>query len=276
MDSSNFSKLLHSLRSLKVKFINLSGGGEPTLHPSFSEFVEMCIGEEFKLSLLTNAVWLENMVVELLVDGLSFLTANLDASNDEVYNRIHNPPHRDEFQKVLAGLERIVSERQRRKSDLIVGAEVRLCGANLNFVEEITRLAADLGLNYVEFRVWQTASDPLHPDQTESVQKLIEELKASFSPFPLHAEIRSRRPSHECWLAPVLLAVGPSGDVYPCPHFASRPGISAFGNIFALPAHALWFGPEHRGAVEQLKGSKCHIQDCRWHFSSELAGLPHR
>ncbi len=276
MDSSNFSKLVRSLRSLEVKFVHLSGGGEPTLHPSFCEFAQMCIREEFKLSLMTNAVSLEPIAVQLLVDGFSFLRANLDASNDEVYNRIHNPPGRDEFRRVLANMEKIVSERQKCRSGLIMGAEVRICQANMNFVEEITRLAADLGLNYVQFRIKREASDGLRPDQVKGVRKLIEELKVNFSPFPVYGENRGGKLSHECQLAPLILAIGPSGDVFPCPRFAGRPEISAFGNIFSLTPDKLWFGPEHKSAVEQLGRIKCPIKDCRWRICGELARCSRR
>lgn len=276
MDSSNFSKVLHSLRSLEVKFINLSGGGEPTLHPSFCEFAQMCIREQFKLSLITNAVSLEPTAVQLLVEGFSFLRANLDASNGEVYNRIHSPPHRYEFQKMLSGLDRIVSGRQRRKSDLIVGAEVRICQANMNFLEEITRLAADLGLDYVQFRIKREASDGLQPDQVKGVRKLIGELKVNFFPFPVYGENRGRKLSSGCQLAPLTLAIGPSGDAFPCPRFAGRPEISAFGNIFSLRPDKLWFGPDHKRAVEQLGRIKCRIEDCRWRVCGELASCPYR
>ncbi|NIM99952.1 MAG: radical SAM protein [candidate division Zixibacteria bacterium] len=276
MDPSNFSKVLHSLRSLEVKFINLSGGGEPTLHPSFCEFAQMCIRQQFKLSLMTNAVSLEPTAVQVLVEGFSFLRANLDASSDEVYNRIHNPPQHDEFRKALVSMERIVSERQRRKSDLIFGAEVRICQANTNFLEEITRLATDLGLDYLQFRIKREASDGLQPDQVEGVRKLIEELKVNFFPFPVYGENRGRKLNSGCQLAPLTLAIGPSGDAFPCPRFAGRPEISAFGNIFSLRPDKLWFGPDHKRAVEQLGRIKCRIKDCRWRICGELARCSRR
>ena len=116
MSSNNFSKLLASLHSIKVKLIDLSGGGEPTLHPEFDKFAQTCVKEKFKLSLLSNGSLFTPKTTDLLVEDFSFLRVNLDASNDEVYDRIHHPPYPREFQKVLGNLERIVSQRERKKS----------------------------------------------------------------------------------------------------------------------------------------------------------------
>lgn len=273
MDSNSFSKLLHSLHSLEVKFIDLSGGGESTLHPEFDKFAEMCIKEKFKLSLLTNAASLSPKIVDLVVEGFSFLRVNLDASNDEVYNRIHHPLTPREFQKVLGNLEKIVSEREGKKSDLMVGAKVWLCQTNMNFMEEMTRLAKDMGLDYIQFRVNQNAFDPLLLEQKREVNILINELKDRCHPFEIYGEVESRKFGGGCWLSPVHLIINPWGDVYPCPHFAHRSDVTSFGNIFTQPADRLWFGVEHRRTVEHLRQNNCQIKDCRWRIYNEFVRL---
>ena|GEM_PF-551752 len=270
MDSNSFSRLLESLHSLKVKFIDLSGGGEPTLHPEFHKFAQMCIKEKFELSLLTNAASLDQKIAGLLVKGFSFLRVNLDASNDQVYNRIHHPPNPGEFQKVLGNLERIVSERERKKSDLIVGARVWLCQTNMNFVEQITCLAKDVGLDYIQFRINHKVFGGLLSEQREEVDTLIKELKNSYHPFEVYGEVETGKFCRGCWLSPIYLVINPWGDVYPCYHFDHRPENTSFGNIFTQPADRLWFGVEHRRTVEHLRENDCHIKDCRSHFYNEF------
>jgi radical SAM protein with 4Fe4S-binding SPASM domain len=270
MDSNSFSKLLHSLHSLEVKFIDLSGGGESTLHPEFDKFAEMCIKEKFKLSLLSNAASLSPKIVDLVVEGFSFLRVNLDASNDEVYNQIHRPPTPREFQKVLGNLERIVSERERKKSDLIVGAKVWLCQANMNFMEEMACLAKNVGLDYIQFRVNQNAFDRLLLEQKREVKVLIKELQKRYHPFEIYGEVETRKFRRGCWLSFAHLVINPGGDVYPCHRFDCRPDVTSFGNIFTQPAEKLWFGPEHRKIAGHLRENDCHIEECRWHLYNEF------
>jgi MoaA/NifB/PqqE/SkfB family radical SAM enzyme len=259
-DPDNFPRLLESLRCLKVRSIHLSGGGEPTLHPEFDRFAQMCVLGNFNLSLLTNAVSFKAATIELLAESL--------------YNRIHHPPHPREFQRVVANLEKVVTQRERRESSLIVGADVWLCQANMNFMEEITGLVRDLGLDYIQFRINRRASDYLLRDQVEGVNNLLGELIRSHHPFPVYGEPRSTKLDRACRFFLSFLVVGPSGDVYVCSRFAQDPEIVSFGNIFRLSPDRLWFGPVHRRVIEQLKQTGCHIKDCRWRICSDLMRLP--
>lgn len=274
MDSNRFSKLLDALHSLRVKFIDLSGGGEPTLHPQFYQFAQMCIKEKFELSLLTNGVSLDPKLVDLVVESFSFLRVNLDASNDEVYNRIHHPPTPREFQKVLRNLERVVSERKRRESNLMVGAKVRICQANMNFIEQIIRLVKDVGLDYIQFRTNHKAFDSLLSEQEREVNKLIKELENRYLPFEVYGEVETGEFRRGCWLSPIHLIINPAGDAYPCSHFGHRPDITSFGNVFTEPADGLWFGSEHKRVVNYLKENDCPFKDCRWRIYHDFMRLP--
>lgn len=264
LGAGSFGKLLSRLHSLKVKFIDLRGGGEPTTHPEFHRFAQMCMREGFELSLLTNGTSLDSTTARLLMEGFSFLTINLDANNDEVYNQIHHPPGPREFQKVLANIERVVSERERRESKLMMGTQVRLCQANMNFMEQMTRLAKDMGIDYIQFRINQWACDRLLPDQIERVSQFISELKASFDPFPIYGEVKSQKLKFGCPASLAQMIIDPHGDVYPCPHFPRLPQVTSFGNIFTLPPDELWFGVQRKRAVQRLREYDCPIEYCRW------------
>lgn len=272
LDAGSFGKLLSRLHSLKVKFIDLRGGGEPTTHPEFHRFAQMCMREDFELSLLTNGTSLDSTTARLLVEGFSFLTINLDANNDEVYNQIHNPPSPREFQKVLANIERIVSERERKESELMMGAQMRLCQANVNFMEQVTRLARDTGVDYIQFRIDQRAPDALLPDQINQANNLIPELRNEYEPFPVYGEIGSRGTTGDgCSASLSQLIVNPAGEVYACPHFAKLPQVTCFGNIFALPPEKLWFGAHSKKVVQQLREFDCPVQGCRWRIYGDCS-----
>lgn len=264
MNPRNFSRLLENLRHLKVKSLHLSGGGDPALHPEFDEFLQMCMQERLDLSLLTNAASLKPDTIKLLVEGLSFLRVNLDASSGQVYSRIHHPVRSGEFDRVLANLEGIIAERERRRSGLILGAEVRLCQTNMNFMEETVCLVRDLGLDYLQFRINRNASNPLLPDQEDRVNNLIEELKESLAPFPVYGEARAKSFDHGCRISPVILVMNSSGDVYPCFHFARHREDTSFGTIFSQSAEELWQGELHRRIVKRLSEKVCDIPGCRW------------
>jgi len=262
-----FERLLSSLRSLRVKFIDLRGGGEPTTHPEFGRFARICVEEVFNLSLLTNGTSLDSGTAGLLAEGFSFLIVNLDASNDEVYDRIHRPPGTREFQKVLANIDRVVRERNRQKSKLTIGVQMRLRQANVNFAEQTTRLARDTGVDYIQFRIDRRPAGSLLPDQIDQVGSLISELQREYAPFPVCGDVESPGPAGGgCSAYLGHLVVNHVGDVYPCPHFAKLPQATRLGNIFALPPEELWFGSRRKTVTKRLIESDCPVRHCRWRF----------
>ncbi len=271
MNPNGFSKLINFLHNLKVELIDLSGGGEPTLHPEFYRFARMGVDGKFKLNLLTNGVTLSPKIVDLIVGSFSFLRVNLDASEDEVYNLIHRPKDPKEFQRVLKNLDRIISERERRGSRLLVGAKVRLCQANMNFMEQMICLVKDLGLDYIHFQINQKTFQPLIPEQKERVNQLLDELSDKYHPYPVvYDEARWKNFHRRCWLSPINLIIAPSGDLYACPYYAYNSKTTFFGNVFTQTPKKLWFGSEHKSVVEHLKENDCHFQECRLHLYNEF------
>jgi radical SAM protein with 4Fe4S-binding SPASM domain len=265
-----FPELLKYLHALKVKFIHLGEGGEDTLHPKFDEFTRRCIDEGFELSLLTNASSIPPNTIQLLLQAFSVIRVALDASEVGVYDRIHRPAKHREFEKVLANLDGMVAERNRRKSHLVLGAEVRLCQANMNFTEQIVQLAKDLGFDYIQFLFERNDTNRLLPDQKTQARRLIRELVCSFHPFPIYGTEKYKKPKGGCLLATSLLVITPSGDTYPCPHFHRRSDVTSLGNIFSLPPEELWFGGEHHRMIRRLSQGECHIEGCRWRITPKL------
>lgn len=269
-DSNRFSQLFKGLLSLMVKLVDLSGGGEPTLHPEFDAFARHCIQKQLKVSLLTNASSLEAEISGLLVEGFSLMRIKLDASNDKVYHRIHRHSHSGEFDRVLRNTERLISLRERRKSNLIVGAEARLNQTNMNFMEEMAALGKDLGLDYIQFRRRTGGSECLLPEQVKRVERLTEELRCSHHPFGVYGEIGDHQINRGCWSSSLTLTVDASGEAYACRHFSENTKVAPFGNLFKENAPTLWFGLPHKRAVEFLQARDCGVQDCRWRFKPDF------
>lgn len=266
---ADFSRLMQGLLWLRVGLIDFSGGGEPTLQPDFHKYTQGCIGSGIDMGLLTCATWTDGQTVDVVVDNFSFLRVNLDASNDQVYNSIHHPEHPYLFQQVIKNIERVIYERDRRKSQLVVGAETQLTQANMNFMEEITGLARDLGMDYVQLRIGRSR-DSLLPEQIEMVRKLAEELKSVFHPFPVYVQIDTPGINSGCRLAQFQLTVDATGEIYSCSCFRRKSSSRSWGNIFKQPIEKIWLNSRHRQGIESLERESCNLSECRWNFCSDL------
>ena len=272
LDSKNFGELLSSLRSLEVKSIEFSGGGEPTLHPEFGELIEQAANQGFKLGLLSNGSLLSGGTADLVVKHFTYVRVNLDASDVQVYNKIHDPPERYGFQALLENLEKLIAKRNRRDSELTVGAKVLVCQSNMNFVEDIINLSRDLGTDYIQFKPMRNAEDSLLPEQVGMVNDLINTLRERYYPFSVCGGARVSRTDRKCWLSPVHLVVDPLGDIYPCCHYQYRRESTRMGNLFKQPLEKIWFGQRHKEVIRALKVEECNLYDCRWHYYNEIMG----
>ncbi len=264
LDSNNFGTLLKGVLSLKVKLIDLTGGGEPTLHPEFKAFARMCTKEGFKLALLSNGTWTDPDLIDVLSDGFSFIRINMDASNQEVYNRIHRPTVQGEFQRMLNNLEKLVMEKEKRKSDLIVGAKVSLNQANMNFLDETINLAKDLGMNYIQFHIKRNDLEAILPEQVKSVDRLLLELKNIHRPFMVYGEVNEEETQDICWISELQLTIDPKGDIYSCPHYPDHLQATCLRSIFNEPTDKLWFSKEHINEIDHLNRKTCLERTCRW------------
>jgi radical SAM protein with 4Fe4S-binding SPASM domain len=270
LDSGNLSKLIQSLLSLDAKFIDFSGGGEPTQHPKFFNIARAFITNGFNLSLLTRTNWVDEQTAVILAEGFAFLRVILNASNDQVYRRISRSSDSGELQTVLRNVERLIREREQRRSSLMIGVETTLTQANMNFVEEIAGLARDLGSDYIQFRAGGIGSDSLLVEQKERVERLVEELRIAIQPFPVYHQIASPNITAGCRAARFQLVIDVSGDLYPCSYFQQHPNVRPFGSIFSQSASNLWGGREHLEAIRALNANECSVSNCRWCFLNHL------
>ena len=270
LDPQNFVKLLKSLHGLKVKSIELSGGGEPTLHPKFCELVKQAENEGFELGLLTNGSLLSGRIVDLVVEHFTYIRVNIDASDVRVYNQIHRPPEIYEFQTILKNLEEVISKRNQKNSKLIVGAKVMVCQTNMNFIEDVINLTKDIGCDYIQFKPMRNAEDSLLPEQVGMVDDLIKTLQEKYYPFSVCGGAKGSETNRKCWLSPIHIVVDPLGDVYPCCHYQYRRESTRMGNLFKQPLEKIWFGQRHKKVIRDLKVEECNLYDCRWHYYNEI------
>lgn len=266
LNSNYFQKLFDDLLSMNVKLIDLTGGGEPTLHPQFIDFVKMCMNQEFQLALLSNGTWNDPRLFDLLAEGFSFIRVNLDASSGEVYDRVHHPPFGGEFQRMMSNLEKTISEKEKRKSGLIIGAKIRISQVNMNYVEGMITLAKDLGLDYIQFQINQNDSEALLPEQKKNVIEIMNEFKHRHHSQLIYGELEEEKTEDRCWASKAQLTIDALGNAYSCPHFLDQPVATHVGNFLNRNMNDLWLGHDNKCELKSSSVKTCPIENCRWRF----------
>lgn len=125
-------------------------GGEPTIHPRFTDVVAAAAGMGYKwVQTITNGrmFFYKDFVTKAVLGGLREVTFSLHGHTPELFERLTGAP--GGFKQAVAGLRNALAT-----PGLVVSADIVVCGVNAPFLMDIVKFYHSLGVN--EF-------DLLHP-----------------------------------------------------------------------------------------------------------------
>jgi MoaA/NifB/PqqE/SkfB family radical SAM enzyme len=128
----------------------LSGVGEPTLAPNFSEILKVAPhGSDRSLWMNSNGHFMsDERIQEVLHSGFSEINFSLDAATPETYRKIRG----SDFSEVLDGISRLLAARRKRsRNKLEICINMTLMRENLPEVEAFVVLGKSLGVDTIVF-----------------------------------------------------------------------------------------------------------------------------
>lgn len=182
LEMTTFDALAQDLASLGVNSVQLSGSGEPTLHPQFAEIAHRLKKRGLHVNVITNFSVLDDDVLQQFVDdGLDQVTISLWAGDAPTYVATHPNCTEKTFDAVVARIRTLVSYKRK------VGAvfpKIKLYNVisskNYAGVRQIFALARELSVDAVEFTPVDTVkgyTDDLALSR-EHLQSIIAQLAA--------------------------------------------------------------------------------------------------
>lgn len=239
--------LLKSASEMGVKAIELTGGGEPTLHPNFYEILDSMKKYEFDVGLTTNGC----NIVPLKLLWLKWIRFSVDSFNASLYTTIRNASIID-FKALLPLFN----------SDVVMGVSCVVNKYNYSLVGEFVKEAKDIGFNNVWLKpVKVNGKFDVPEDKIEYLNEQIliaktynDEYFKVFSPsFDNNGE---RLSFNRCLQQEMCSYVDADGFVYPC---CSLQGMKDYriGNLKEYNYETIWFNHKWLAAHD------CPL-DCFW------------
>lgn len=149
LESAFASKLLAELKALGIEGIVFKGGGEPTLHESFSDLIREARTLDFEVGIVTNGSRLTDLHEEIVLNA-NYLRVSIDGPNAESHRRIHRS---NDFELIVKGLERVVETRAKlQQRHPIIGISFAMDYSTIDLVAEAITLADRLAVDYVLLR----------------------------------------------------------------------------------------------------------------------------
>ncbi|MDF1552818.1 MAG: radical SAM protein [Deferrisomatales bacterium] len=258
LNTADMLGLLQDLSDLGAMGIGFTGG-EPLLRRDLAQLLHHAASLGLITHLNTNGTLLTEQVAEEIIStGLQSLNISLDGATASTHDAVRRVP--GAFDRAVAAFHAVAAVRKRQAGGPRVKMVSVLSEANAGEVEGITRLAAELGADCVEFIPEQpfaspTAADPnatkkLAPQARKEIERAVRtlmELKEktvlienSWRMLRLFAPSFEGKPSPlNCHAALNSITVDAYGDVYPClPRVNWQPPLA---NLLTSSLYDIWY-----------------------------------
>lgn len=132
----------------QAQTVDFTGGGEPLLQPRLVQWMADAKAAGCKTGLLTNGFLLkESLLQQLLATGIDWIGISMDGATKDVYEKIRIGSR---FETVCQNVANIARLRQGSTPQTMINFV--LMPINYHQVEEIVRLACQLGVDQVNFK----------------------------------------------------------------------------------------------------------------------------
>lgn len=205
-----------------IKAVEITGGGEPTLHPKFMEFYRR-LGEcDRDIGLVTNGSRLNDEIIGLVKQYGQWIRISMDSSNPITHRKIHRTPNYD-FDKRINNIKKLAYDKPDR---LTLGISFIITPDNYDDIESAARLFEALDVDHIRFS-WmfdKQGTAGLTAEQIEHIGELIPRLQKEldrdgFKIFNEKNRIQLYTAKNEfdtCNFQRFVIAIGADSGCYPC------------------------------------------------------------
>ena len=229
--------------------------GEPYLNKDFLEMVKYASAKGMYTATSTNAHYLTDEAARKTVEsGLDRLIISIDGTTQEVYKQYRIGGN---INKVIEGAKNIVKWKRKLNSKTpFVFFQFLVVKPNEHQVEEIKKLAAEVGVDEVRFKTAQIYDYENDPNQLIPVNE-------KFSRYKKNKEgkhVPKNRLANHCWKLWQANVITWDGLVVPC--CFDKDATHRLGNLQMQSFKEIWYNDNYKQFRKELMTSRKNIDIC--------------
>jgi MoaA/NifB/PqqE/SkfB family radical SAM enzyme len=278
MPLDDFKTILSKFNKLKA--INLTGWGEPTLHPQLFDMANYAADMGLEVTFTTNGTFLDEKTIgRIMASKVHNIVISFDFPASEEFEAIRRNSH---FGPLLEGVLRICAA----KADKKVFFSVVLSSLNFKQFEGILKIAKQAGINGINlepiYDLHGHKVPSLSPEETQTFLDALPAFEAKYG-VPVETVFYSRKHSWRNWLSKQrdicpymntgILFVNWTGDAAPCCHHPNK----FYGNLLESDAKQVWKNLEpfrEKDFKDDSFCKRCYVYR-RWNTDASAVYVPH-
>ena len=250
LDLDTIKSLFQDLANGGTKGVVLEGGGEPTMHPQFSEIVWLARSVGLAVGLITNGTC--SLDGELL-EQFEWIRVSLDASTAKEYKELKGV---DYFEKVIGNIAEYA------KVCKTVGIGYVVTKVNVSEIEPLIVRLREIGASYIQCR--PVVDNPeLFPEEIDlSYLKYYQTSKFAVMIDGMKENETSGNNGLPCYAHSITSIISGDGSVYICGRLNIYDWLKPIGNIREKSFRKIWYGEERQNQAEMLLDEKFCRNNC--------------
>jgi len=270
-------KIIADLKSMGVKAITFSGGGEPLLYPYIKESLVSIIKARIKIGVLTNGSLLNGERADILANGASWVRVSIDGGNRVFYanNRQVSP---EEFDSLCFNIRDFA---KKKNKDCKLGANFIVTRENYMYIFKSLSLLKELGVDNVKIcecvvsksfkknekylmYFFKKAKNEIEKSIALLANKNFIIIDQFFNPLDNNSYQKHYR---TCPFIQCMIVIGADMNVYTCQDKA----YTNAGKLFSIRNRSFtdgWFSLENIKKIENIDPSKECIHHCTQHHKN--------
>ncbi len=264
MDIDILRRLFDELKFHGVRNLELSGGGEPLVHPKITDLFDCIIQNGFRVGLITNGYPLveSDSLKEKVAECCSWIRFSVDAFTDAGYQRVHGKKdiRYRELKQTIAGLVRSAG------GQFKIGIKTLVSKLNASDAMLAIPQALETGVNYVQIKFlgfpteWALSEEDATA-LSERIQMQVESLGDTSVQVELLPPYRGDPGSGKCLMTFLHAVIDWDGEVYICAFFEHRKTQHSIGNIRNRGFMEVWEGAKHKQTFQTIDPRTC-VPNC--------------
>lgn len=265
-------KLIPELGKLGLKSIMHGGEGEPLLHPSFSEILQLTVDSGIDVALTTNGVLLKPEKADSIVKHCKWIKVSINAGSAETYSKIHTTKASD-FDKVIENMSYAAELKRKNGYTCTFGMQIILLPENRDEIAGLAKTAKDIGMDYLVVKPYSqhTQSETeIYKDIKYNEDMVLADALKQYNTDDFSVIFRlntmkkwdeAERSYKKCLALPFWSYIDAGGNVWGCSMYLEDERF-LYGNVYETSFEEIWKSDKRKRSMDMIMNN-FDISSCR-------------